>query len=111
MGKRTYRVLWVPGATQDLVDIGSYIALDSPANAMNVIKRIQQRASTLTTMPARGRILAEGKFLGETRWRELIVRPYRIIYAIDDDSVKVLAIIDSRREFEDVLFEIVSRSP
>lgn len=44
-------------------------------------------------------------------WRELIVRPWRIIYRAEGDLVTVLALFDGRRDLEDVLLERLIRTP
>jgi len=47
---------------------------------------------------------------GMRAWRELVVRPYRIVYRIEGDSVTVLAVFDGRRDLEDLLLERLLRS-
>jgi hypothetical protein len=42
-------------------------------------------------------------------WRELVVRPYRLIYRVGSKDVVVLALFDSRRDLEDVLLERLVR--
>jgi toxin ParE1/3/4 len=44
-------------------------------------------------------------------WRELVVRPYRIVYRIRKDIVMVGAVIDGRRDLEDLLLERLTRNP
>ena len=48
---------------------------------------------------------------GMRTWRELVVRPYRLVYRIEGDTVTVLAVIDGRRDLEDVLLERLLRTP
>jgi plasmid stabilization system protein ParE len=43
-------------------------------------------------------------------WRELIVKPYRILYRIEGQTVYVLAVLDSRRDLEDLLLERLVRT-
>jgi toxin ParE1/3/4 len=44
-------------------------------------------------------------------WRELVVRPYRLVYRVGSDAVVVLAVFDGRRDLEDVLLDRLVRSP
>ena len=44
-------------------------------------------------------------------WRELVIRPYRLVYRIEGDTVIVLAVFDARRDLEDLLLERLLRSP
>jgi plasmid stabilization system protein ParE len=47
--------------------------------------------------------------LGMRTWREIVARPYRLIYRIEGDTVNVLAVFDGRRDLEDLLFERLLR--
>jgi hypothetical protein len=42
-------------------------------------------------------------------WRELIVKPYRLIYRIEGEVVNVLAVFDGHRDLEDLLLERLLR--
>ena len=55
---------------------------------------------TVTPLPARLRRPA----LGVTVYREVVRRPWRVIYRAVDDVVLVVAVVDSRRSFEELLF-------
>jgi plasmid stabilization system protein ParE len=109
MTKKKYRVLWTEVAVRDLEQIVSYIAADSPANAEQVLSRIQKQAASLETLPLRGRLVPELTGSGIRTWRELIARPYRIIFRVEANKVYVLALLDSRRDLEDVLLERMVR--
>jgi toxin ParE1/3/4 len=41
--------------------------------------------------------------------RELIERPYRIVYRVASDTVTVVALLDGGRDLEDVLLERLVR--
>jgi toxin ParE1/3/4 len=98
-----YQVKWAAVAQSDLKQIIDYIALESPANVLQIIGKIKQKASGLYTLPDRGRIIPELKEQGIHIYREIIVPPWRIIYRISDTTVVVLSVIDSRRNVEDIL--------
>lgn len=100
-----YEIEWARIAEKDLIEIIDYIAMDSPANALNVFKKIKKKASGLYTMPERCRIVPELKDQGIIQYRELIVQPWRIMFKIINMKVHVLLVIDSRRNIEDILFE------
>jgi toxin ParE1/3/4 len=86
-----------------LLDIIEYIAADSPSNALKILEKIQQQASCLYTLPERGRLGPELQDQGILIYRELIVPPWRIIYRISERKVYVLAVLDARRNIEDIL--------
>lgn len=84
-------------------DIAAYIEADCAINALAVVERIEARAESLTTMPRRGRIVPELRWHGITAFQELIERPWRIVYQIQGEKVGVVAVLDGRRELEDLL--------
>lgn len=100
---QVYEVVWARTAENDLNEIIDYIAMDSPANALKIFKRIKIRASSLSTMPERCRIVPELKGQGIMQYRELIVPPWRIMFRIAEMKVYVLSVLDSRRNIEDLL--------
>jgi len=53
----------------------------------------------------RGRIVPELKTYGILSYRELIISPWRVVYRTSEQKVYVLAVIDSRRNIEDILIE------
>ena len=79
---QSYEIVWARVAENDLKDIIDYIAIDSPATALNILKKIRNNASNLYTMPERCRIVPELKDQGIMQYRELIVPPRRIIFRI-----------------------------
>lgn len=102
---KKYYVSWAVVAQRDLKQLIAYIAVDSPANALLVLKKIKQKTLNLESVPDRGRIVPELKDQGIFIYRELIVPPWRIIYRISDSTVFILSVIDSRRNVEDILLD------
>ena len=102
---RKYHVKWAAIAQRDLKQIMDHIAIDSPGNALQILKKIKQKASNLYTLPERGRIVPELQDQGIHIYRELVVAPWRIIYRISDTTVFVLSVIDARRNVEDILLD------
>ena len=100
-----YDIIWAGVAENDLKEIIEYIATDSPANALKTLKKIKQKASSLYTLPERGRIVPELQDQGILLYRELIVPPWRIIYRISEMKVYVLSVLDARQNLEDILLK------
>jgi addiction module RelE/StbE family toxin len=92
-------------AKNDLREIIKYISKNNPMNALNVLKRIEDRISTLNKFPERGGYVPELLKNNIKDYRQLIEPPWKIIYKIDNDIVNVLVIIDSRRNTQDILVE------
>lgn len=104
------RVLWTRTARRDLDTIVAYIAADSIEKALSVLDRLQERAHSLTTAAERGRLVPELRSIGVHQYRELVERPWRIVYRLEPDSVMVLAVLDGRRELESLLLDRLVRS-
>ena len=109
MPERRYQVIWAHAAAHDLAEIVEYIAADSAVNARNVLRKLEERAARLEVSPERGRVVPELAGLGIRTFRELVARPYRLMYRVEDNNVFVLAIFDGRRDIEEVLLERLVR--
>jgi toxin ParE1/3/4 len=93
-------VFWSEDAQRELDAIFDYIADDSPLDAMRVFDRLVEQARKLETFAERGRRVPELGVRGRrSQLRELVVRPWRLIYAVHDGHVMVVALVDSRRDF------------
>ena len=94
-------VVWSDDAKRELDAIVDYIAEDSPLDALRVFDRLVTQAHRLEDLAERGRRVPELAPLRRRNspFRELIVRPWRLIYAVRDDRVTVIALVDGRRDF------------
>jgi len=100
-----YKIEWAGVAENDLKGIVEYIAKDSPVNALKILKKIKQKASSLYALPERGRIVPELQEQGIMIYRELIIPPWRIIYRISETKIYVLSVLDGRQNVEDILLK------
>ncbi|HUW65411.1 MAG TPA: type II toxin-antitoxin system RelE/ParE family toxin [Spirochaetia bacterium] len=103
MSKGVYQVFWTQTAQQDLQRIIEYISADSELQAQRVYLSIKEKANNLKQMPLQGRIIPELRYYSILIYRELISPPWRIIYKTEENKVWVLAVIDGRRNVEDIL--------
>lgn len=106
---KQYQVIWTPTAERDLIDILEYIVADSVSAAKKIAQNIQKKAETLDSFPERGRIVPELQNIGILGYRELIVKPWRLVYRVEQQTVYVLAVLDSRRDLESILLERLLR--
>ncbi len=84
------RVHWTDNAVDHLVNIYEYIALNSPTYAKQMVDKITRRSEQVADHPLSGRTVPEYE---AKDIRELIEKPYRIIYRIKQDQIDVLAVI------------------
>ena len=92
------RVVWSPQALNNLEAACAYIAQDSEAYAQDFARRLVSAVELLATFPTAGRVVPE--FAQETL-RELISRPYRVIYEIVDADVHILTVHHGARILRD----------
>ena len=102
---KNYKVIWTKSAKKDLEEIIDYISLDSIEKAFEQFKKIKEKAKKLSTFPGQGRIIPELSRQNIIKYRELIVSPWRIMYKIEGNIVYVMAVIDGRRNIEDILLK------
>ena len=102
---KRFGVEWAQPASKDLENIIDYVSQDNVDNAITIFEKIKSKCNTLNRFPDRGRIVPELKAYGILGYRELIISPWRVIYRTSEQKVYVLAVIDSRRNMEDILIE------
>jgi toxin ParE1/3/4 len=93
-------VHWTDSAVRHPANIYEYIALNSPAYARQMVDRITRRSSQIADHPLSGRMVPE---YHAQDIRELIEKPYRIIYRIRHERIDVLAVIHGARRMPDEL--------
>jgi toxin ParE1/3/4 len=88
------RVRWTENAIDHLANIYEYIAFNSPTYARRMIDRITRRSEQIAEHALSGRKAPE--FDAEDI-REVIEKPYRIIYRIKPGQIDVIAVIHGAR--------------
>ena len=103
--RRNYIVRWTATAERDLNSIIGFIAEDSIEEALRILDKMRNKAAILNILPERGRIVPELREQGIILYREIILAPWRVIYRIVGQTVYVLAVLDARRNLEDILLD------
>jgi len=99
------KVLWTATAKKDLEEIIEYITKDSIQIAIEKYVKIKDAAQQLNRYPEQGRIIPELADQNIRKYREIIIAPWRLMYKIEGNIVYVLAVIDGRRNIEDILLK------
>ena len=96
---------WTPRAEEDLIEIYSYIALDSLAAADRVLARLESSVEILARNP---RIFARRPDISAST-RVLIEGPYLVLYETRPDtdqgpirSVEIVRVVDGRRNLKNL---------
>lgn len=82
-------VHWTDTAREHLDAIYAYIAKDSTEYALRMVDRLTRRSQQIADLPLSGRRVPEYDM---AQIREVIEKPYRIIYYIKPDQIDVIAI-------------------
>ncbi|PYQ16979.1 MAG: type II toxin-antitoxin system RelE/ParE family toxin [Acidobacteria bacterium] len=93
------RIVWSPQSLLDLKSIRDYIAHDSPRYAELVVRRLVAAVERLEAFPQSGRIVPEQN---AEDIREIIVRPYRIVYRMRPGLVEIVTVFRASRLFPDI---------
>jgi toxin ParE1/3/4 len=75
-----YKLIWSPAARDDLHDIVVFIARDNADRAMSFGYELISETDRLQDFPDIGRVVPEYQ---NDRLREIIFRPYRIVYRVN----------------------------
>ena len=90
------QLLWSGPALEDLRQIRAWVTRDNPDAACRLASKIRKGVENLADFPMAGRVVPE---IGIKTYREIIVRPYRVIYEIqENDAVVILRVWHSHRD-------------
>jgi addiction module RelE/StbE family toxin len=94
-------------AENDLDKIISFIAENNPKNALEIFNRLKIKIESLYNFPNRGGYVPELLRRNIKEYRQLLEKPWRIIYKVEKNTVTVLTVLDSRRNVQDLLLEML----
>lgn len=99
------KIKFTPEALNDIIQIKEYITneLCSESSASNTIHCIIKRIRKLAEFPELGASLSP--IVGmEVPYRFLVCGNYTVFYKIDDNEVRIIRVLYSRRNFIQILF-------
>jgi plasmid stabilization system protein ParE len=89
------RVTWTDRAKARLRAIQVHIARDDPSAARNEVEKILRRSWQLSRPPEIGHVVPE--YEQQSDLREVLVRPYRLIYCVKKDQVDIITVLHYRQ--------------
>ena len=99
-----YTVEWAEPALLDAEAIVDYLVAEgSERAAAGLIDKIEAATRKLSKLPDRGRVVPELRREGIQSYREVILKPYRLVYRVSGDLVVVVAFVDGRRDLGELL--------
>jgi plasmid stabilization system protein ParE len=86
-----FKIVWTLRARQDLREIATFIAAESPSAALRLGDQIFTRVKSLEQFPELGRVVPN---YFRSTLREIVVKPYRIIYRFrpKEKAVEILRV-------------------
>ena len=102
-------VFWTASANRDLVDIVDYLAEESLEGAAAFVDRVDHELTHLLEFPQIGRVVPELERNNVTRFRELVLSPWRVVYREEKEQIFIVAVLDARRNIEDLLLKRLLR--
>jgi toxin ParE1/3/4 len=87
-------VVWSNPAVDDLEAAVAFVARDSEAYAGSLAQLAVDAAESLQIYPNRGHKLPDPKL---SRFRELIIGSYRLIYLVERERVLIVAVLHGHR--------------
>ncbi|MFO7780803.1 MAG: type II toxin-antitoxin system RelE/ParE family toxin [Spirochaetia bacterium] len=97
-------IVWAESAAEDLREAILWLLdRDAAGAARSLLADVDRRITRLEEFPESGRVVPELAREGITRYREVIVDVWRVLYTVTAENITVLAFIDSRRNIEDIL--------
>ena len=99
-----HKVLLTQDVERDLESIYDHIAdHDSQKNVDHVLDKLLEAAQTLSDTPERGAHPKELLALGIREYRQVHLKPYRLIYRVMGKQVFIYLIADGRRDMQTLL--------
>ncbi len=92
------RLRWSERARQDLLAIGRYIGREDRAAARRWVDQLRERARAAADAPLAGRRVPE---VGRDDIREVLLKSYRIVYAVREGEIRVLTVFEGHRLLRD----------
>ena len=88
------RLIWTAPALADLEAIADYVALDNPAAACRLVRRVFESVERLERFPSSGKRPPE---MPRSPYREIVVTPCRVFYRCEGDAVFLLYVVRAER--------------
>ena len=107
-GNTAWKIRFTRRADKDILEIFAFIAeRDGVDSAEAVLEKFIAARDSLRELPERGRIPPELERVNILSFREIQVRPYRLVYQINKAvrEVHIHVVADGRRNFTELLKE------
>ena len=98
----TYKILYLPLAEKDLLEILQYIHRDRPGVAFELLEKINESISRLEEFPLSGAV-SRDRYLQRLGYRILTVDKILVFYVSRGKTVEIRRILHGARRYEFLL--------
>ena len=95
-------LIWTEPALDDLDAWAGFIALDNPAAASRLVKKVVGNVERLATFPHSGKKPRE---LPGASYREIVVMPCRIFYRVSGETVYIVHVMREEQQIDRFLLD------
>jgi len=99
-------IIWSKDAGDELMEIISYIKNNTgKINAGKIFKKINDKIKNISEHAAGRRIAPMLMNFGINDIHQLNINPWAIFYKVENNEMKIISIIDQRRNLEEILYK------
>ena len=101
---KSFKIIYYPAATEDIIGILDYISIDNPPAAYKLIDKIYTSIESLSLFPYKG-VIPKDFHLKSKGYRMLIIDSYIIFYLINDSLkiVEIMRVMSSKQSYKTFL--------
>lgn len=100
----SYKIIYFPAATEDIIGILDYISIDNPPAAYNLIDKIDTSIGSLSLFPYKG-VIPKDFHLKSKGYRMLIIDSYIVFYFVNEPlkTIEIMRILSSKQNYKTFL--------
>lgn len=96
------KIVWLAAAKRDLRRIQTYFeAIGASESGIHAIRRILEKSLILVSFPYLGPVV-ESSTKATSKYRKITAEKYVIYYTVKDDQVVIAAVMDGRKDPQDL---------
>lgn len=104
------RIVFSPESVKDIEEIKDYLlARFGEGTAIRNIKKLVKEIKTLEKFPSKGSGILE-RYGIDSEYRYIYANKNYVFYRVEDDCIKIIRVLDARRDFLNILFGITGNS-
>jgi toxin ParE1/3/4 len=101
-----YKIIWSQDAGEELLAIVSWYKYNAGPNAaQKTYTKIHTQIKKLKDIPGLGKPVQILKGIGVNDYLQMVIEHWVIYYRVEEKNISIVAIIDGRRNLEEILYK------